>query len=263
MKYFIYLFFMLFSFARAEFVVESVAYSLGEDSFEGALVYPGDAAESGEKLPGILMVPNWMGVGDRAIEKAERIAGMGFAVFVADMYGADIRPENTDEAGQAAGFVKSDRALMRARAVKAVEVFHGLADDHPVHPEQTLAIGFCFGGTTVLELARGGTTAVQGVVSFHGNLDTPDPEDGKQIRVPVLVLHGADDPIVPDSEVAAFVAEMRAAETDWQLVSFGGAVHSFTDPHAAMEGVAEYEPKTAARAFEMMRDFAREVFGED
>lgn len=261
MKSFIYLLLVLCSFARAEFVVESVAYVLGDTSFEGALVYPRGAGEGGDKLPGILMVPNWMGLGDRAIEKAEKVAGMGFAVFVADMYGSDVRPQNSDEAGNAAGFVKSDRVLMRARAVKAVEVFHGLAESHPVHPGQTLAIGFCFGGTAVLELARSGSTAVQGVVSFHGNLDTPDPDDGKQIQVPVLVLHGADDPLVSDSEVAAFVAEMRAAKTDWQLVSFGGAVHSFTDPYAAMEGVAEYEPKTAARAFEMMRDFAAEVLG--
>jgi dienelactone hydrolase len=244
---------------HAEFVVKPVPYMLGEASFEGVLVLPADAEGTGEALPGILMVPNWLGMGPPALEKAQQVAGMGFAVFVADMYGTDVRPATMEEAGKAAGAVKADRAMMRARVNQAVAVFHGLSGEHPVDAERTIAIGFCFGGTTVLELARSGSEAVRGVVSFHGNLDTPEPEDGKQIRVPMLVLHGAEDPLVPDSEVAAFVAEMRGAGADWQMVSFGGAVHSFTDPYAAMEGVAEYDPKTAARAFELMRDFARDV----
>lgn len=246
---------------RAESTVVPVPYMLGETAFEGALVVPEDAAE--ESLPGILMVPNWLGMGAPAIEKAQKIAGMGYVVFVADMYGTAVRPQTMEEAGQAAGAVKGDRALMRARVRRAVEVFHGLKGTHPVDPAETVAIGFCFGGTTVLELARSGSDAVRGVVSFHGNLDTPNPEDGKAIRVPVLVLHGADDPLVSDEELAGFVAEMRAAGADWQLVSFGGAVHSFTDPYAAMKGVAEYEPRTAARAFEMMDDFVDEILPED
>ncbi|MNJ65402.1 Dienelactone hydrolase family protein [compost metagenome] len=122
------------------------------------------------------------------------------------------------------------------------------------------AIGFCFGGGSVLELARSGAQ-LKGFVSFHGNLDTPNPADARNIRAPVLVLHGADDPAVPKTQVEAFTAEMTAAKADWQLVSYGGAVHSFTERGASVPGRNEYNPKVAARAYQAMNDLFDEVFG--
>src|SRR5690606_2615126 len=120
-------------------------------------------------------------------------------------------------------------------------------------------LGFCFGGTSVLELARSGT-ALSGVVSFHGNLDTGLPAQPGAVKSPVLVLHGADDPYVPPQQVADFEAEMRNAGTDdWQLLSFGGAVHSFTDPTANLPGQAMYDARVADRAFRQMRLFFAET----
>jgi dienelactone hydrolase len=153
---------------------------------------------------------------------------------------------------------------MRARAQKAVDVFDSLSKDYPINPDKTLAIGFCFGGGTVLELARTGTQSVQGVVSFHGDLKSPTlATDTANIQIPVLVLHGADDPYVPQADVEAFVEVMSAEDVDdWTLVQFSGAVHSFTNPDANSDG-SRYHPRTAKRAFEMMEDFADEVLKLD
>jgi len=226
------------------------------------LIY--DAAHDDESLPGIVMYPNWMGPSEASYEKAEKIADDDFAIFVVDMYGTDVRPENSSEAGEAAGAVRADRALMRKRALKAVEVFDGLADAHPIDTDKTLAIGFCFGGGTVLEMARSGTDAVDGVVSFHGDLQSPTLDaDASQVRIPQLILHGADDPYVSQEAVQAFIAAMQAGGVeDWTLVQFSGTVHSFTDPSAASDG-ARYHQRSADRAFEMMDDFADEVLRFD
>lgn len=239
-----------------------VSYEIGETKFQGMLIY--DADEVREALPGIIMYPNWMGPTEASYEKAEKIADDAFAVFVADMYGTDIRPDNSQEAGAAAGTVRADRSLMRERALKAVAVFNGLASAHPIDNEKTLAIGFCFGGGTVLEMARTGTDAVNGVVSFHGDLQSPTLDaDAAQVRIPQLILHGAADPYVPQEDVQAFIAAMQSGGVDdWTLVQFSETVHSFTDPSAASDG-ARYSERSANRAFEMMDDFADEVLGLD
>lgn len=239
-----------------------VSYEIGETTFQGMLIY--DADEYDESLPGIVMYPNWMGPSEASYQKAERIADDEFAVFVADMYGTGIRPQNSSEAGAAAGTVRADRALMRERALKAVEVFDQLAGEHPIDTTKTLAIGFCFGGGTVLEMARSGTSAVDGVVSFHGDLASPTlSADADQVRIPQLILHGADDPYVPQEDVQAFIAAMQDGSVeDWTLVQFSGTVHSFTDPTAASDG-ARYHKRSASRAFEMMDEFAEEVLRLD
>jgi dienelactone hydrolase len=121
------------------------------------------------------------------------------------------------------------------------------------------AIGFCFGGGAVLELARSGSD-LDAFVSFHGNLDTPNPDDAKQIKAPVLVLHGADDPAVPKEQVDAFIAEMKATDADWQMNIYGNAVHSFTDPYANVPGRNEFNPEVAERAFQAMNSLLDEVF---
>lgn len=247
--------------AQAEWVHEKVTYTLDGSEFRGHLIYQHDAAMEPHILPGIFMVPNWMGPDSPAtLEKAKEIANEGFAVFIADMYGTEVRPGNAKEAGAAASFVRSDRELMRARAAKSIRVFKAMAHEHAIDSDKLLGIGFCFGGGTLLEYARGGSESLRGIVSFHGDLMSPTlKSDAAKVKVPLLVLHGADDPYVPQTDVQAFIKAMQDGQVDdWQLVQFSGAVHSFTDPTAASEG-ARYHKRTAKRAFEMMKDFAREV----
>ncbi|MHA6493348.1 dienelactone hydrolase family protein [Pseudomonas borbori] len=242
-------------FAEAAVVVKPVAYEIDGEAFEGRLIYD-DAVTT--PRPGLVMVPNWLGVTDQSAEKAARVAGDKYVVFMADMYGKAVRPTNPDEAKAAATAVRSDRALMRKRASAAVEVLKN-QDSVALDSSKLGAVGFCFGGGAVLELARSGAD-LQAFVSFHGNLDTPNPADAQNIKAPVLVLHGADDPAVPQAQVDGFVAEMKAAKADWQLVSYGGAVHSFTDPYAKVPGRNEYHPVVARRSFAAMNDLLDEVF---
>jgi len=256
------LFSVITSISSADFIQKTIPYELDGVQFEGTLVY--DSDDANEPLPGIIMIPNWMGPAENAFEKARMIADDDFAVFVADMYGVEVRPTNASESSQAAGFVRGDRELMRARAQKALDVFRGLSEAHPIDAQKTIAIGFCFGGGTVLELARSGTESIDGVVSFHGDLKSPTlAADTKAIKIPVLVLHGADDPYVPQEDVTLFIETMKGSEVDdWTLVQFSGAVHSFTNPSADSDG-ARYHERTAKRAFQMMEDFAEEVLDLD
>jgi len=244
--------------AEAAVVVKPVAYQIEGEAFEGMLIY--DDAVSTPR-PGLLMVPNWLGVTEESAKKAARAASDKYVVFMADMYGKAVRPSNADEARAAATALRSDRALMRKRAQAAVEVLKAQTSQVALDSSRLGAIGFCFGGGAVLELARAGAD-LQGFVSFHGNLDTPNPADAQNIKAPVLVLHGADDPAVPQEQVDAFVAEMKAAQVDWQLVSYGGAVHSFTSPVANVPGRNEYHPVVAARAFKAMNELFDERFGQ-
>lgn len=240
--------------AMAAMTQKKVPYELDKTKFEGVLVYD-DAAAS---RPGLVLVPNWLGINEANLKQAELVAARGYVVFVADMYGTAGRPKTMEEAGKAAGAVKGNRALMRARVKKALELLVA-AKGVPLDVKKVGAIGFCFGGTSALEFARSGAK-LAGVVSFHGGLGSPTPEDAKNITGKVLALHGADDPNVPPEEVAAFEAEMRAAKVDWQLVAFGNAVHSFTDPDANMPGRAQYNPVVAARAYALMDSFFAEAF---
>lgn len=205
-----------------------------------------------------MVVHEWYGLNDYTKRRAEQLAGLGYVAFAADMYGKGVRAKNAEEAGKLAGIYRADRRLMRARANAALEVLrkHKLTDDRRI-----AAIGYCFGGGTVLELARGGAD-ISGVASFHGNLDTPDTGDAKNIKGKVLVLHGGNDPFVKTEQVLAFQDEMRKANTDWQMLIYGGAVHSFTNPVAGSDpskGLA-YNEKADRRSWEAMKQFFAEIF---
>lgn len=244
--------------AEAAVVMKPVPYEIDGEAFEGVLIYD-DAITT--PRPGLLMVPNWLGVTDDSANKAARAASDKYVVFMADMYGKTVRPTNAEEARAAATMVRGDRPLMRKRAQAAVEVLKAQTAQVALDTSKLGAIGFCFGGGAVLELARSGAD-LKGFVSFHGNLDTPNPADAQNIKAPVLVLHGADDPTVPAEQIDGFVAEMSAAKVDWQLVSYGGAVHSFTNPLADVPGRNEYHPLAAARSFKAMDDLFSETFAE-
>jgi dienelactone hydrolase len=233
-----------------------VDYKQDTTALEGYLVTAGGGKA---KRPGVILFPDWMGVTESARKEAERVAKMGYVVFVADIYGKGKNPKDSKEAGPLAGAYKSNRPLMRQRAEAG---FAQLKAAPGVDTTRLGAMGFCFGGTVALELARAGAD-LDGTVSIHGNLDTPDPSQAKNIKGAVLVLHGADDPYVPAQQVQNFQEEMRAAKVDWHMVSYGGAVHAFTKPEAGddpAQGQA-YHPKAAERAFEALRDFYAEVLG--
>lgn len=240
--------------ARAEIHTETIDYRQGDTTLEGFLAY--DDAQSGRR-PGVLIVHQWKGLTDYERKRAEMLAKLGYTAFAVDIYGKGIRPANAQEAGAQAGKYKRDRALLRARVQAGLAV---LRDQSRVDPHRLAAIGYCFGGTTVIELARSGAE-LGGVVSFHGGLDSPHPEDGQHIRCRVLALHGADDPHVPAKDLAAFEDEMRQAKVDWQLIKYGGAVHSFTDWNAGTNTAtgAAYNQLADERSWEAMRHFFEEI----
>jgi dienelactone hydrolase len=244
--------------AGAAIETQTVEYQHGEARLVGYLAYPKEAKGP---LPGVLVVHEWMGLNDYAKRRVEQLAELGYVAFAADIYGEGRIAVDIEEARQLSGTYKGDRPLFRARVAAGLET---LKAQPSVDPARVAAIGYCFGGTAVLELARGGAE-VAGVVSFHGGLDSPTPEDAKNIRAKVLVLHGADDPLVPPAEVLAFEEEMRQGGVDWQLISYGGAVHGFTNPASGDDpsgrGVA-YNAVADARSWAAMRQFFAELFEE-
>ena len=232
-------------------IQKTVEYQLDGKTYASRIVGRADAKDA----PMIFMIPNWMGATDQAVEKARKVSNGRFLVYVADVYGKDVRPANAAEAGEAAGALRGDRAEMRKRGAAALAHFRTLAASHGGDPDRMSAIGFCFGGGRIREMARAGAEANL-FISVHGDLASPTLEaDSANIRGKVLVLHGAADPLVPLDHVNAFKTAMGKTTVDWTLVAFGGAVHSFTDPTAAMPGTAMYCERTARRAFDMMWDF--------
>lgn len=241
--------------AQAQIHTETIEYKQGDTVLEGYLAY--DSSIKG-KRPGVLIVHQWKGLTDYEQKRAEMLAKLGYNVFALDIYGKGIRPQSSQEAGAQAGKYKSNRDLLRARAQAGLAV---LQKQELTDPKRVAAIGYCFGGTTVIELARSGAD-IAGVVSFHGGLDSPHPEDGKHIKCKVLALHGADDPHVSAKDLAAFEDELRQAKVDWELVKYGGAVHSFTDWNAGDnpgQGAA-YNEKADRRSWEAMKQFFAEIF---
>ncbi len=233
----------------------TVEYKDGDAVLEGYLAY---STEKTGKRPGVLVVHQWKGLGEYEKGRVEMLAKMGYVAFAADIYGKGIRPQDPQGAGAQAGKYKSDRELLRKRVTAGLDVLRSFDVTDTRH---VAAIGYCFGGTTVLELARSGAD-ISGVVSFHGGLDSPKPEDGKNIKCKVLVLHGADDPFNSAQNITAFENEMRGAKVDWQMVQYGGAVHSFTEVAAGSDNSkgAAYNEKADHRSWEAMKEFFAEIF---
>ena len=247
-----------FSFLNAKIVEKAVEYEQAGTKLEGFHAY--DDAIDGQR-PAILIIHQWTGLTEYEIMRARMLAEMGYNVFAADIYGVGIRPQ-PPEAGKYAGKYKADRELYRARMMAGLEI---LKNDQFTAPGHIAAIGYCFGGTGVLELARAGAD-LAGVVSFHGGLGAGEGMEAKKDSVPakILCLHGALDPHVPANEVAAFEKEMNEAEADWQLITFSGAVHAFTQKMAgddASKGAA-YNAKADARSWEYMQQFFAEIFDQ-
>ncbi|TCV93857.1 dienelactone hydrolase [Luteibacter rhizovicinus] len=245
--------------AQAAMVSRPVEWTENGTTFKSVLVYD-DAVTA--KRPGLVMVPNWYGVNDMAVAKAKMIAGKDYVILLTDMYGGTVRPTSDDTALAAVKPLYADRGLMRHRIVRALDELKAQAGKAPIDTGRLAAIGFCFGGSAVLDLARSGAN-IAGVVSFHGLLSTDDPALAKQIKAKVLALNGADDTNVPAEQKAAFESEMRDAKVDWRLVDYGGAVHCFTEKEAANKpGNCRYDERTATRAYAAMHTFLNEVFAK-
>jgi dienelactone hydrolase len=242
--------------SQAALVEKAVVYQQGDATLEGFHVY--DDAVTG-KRPAVLVIHQWTGLSEYEKRRSRMLAEMGYNVFAADIYGQGIRPVPPD-AGKEAGKYKGDRTLYRGRMTAALELLK--ADEH-TDASKIAAIGYCFGGTGVLELARAGTD-IAGVVSFHGGLDSAEglaAEPGK-IKAKALVLHGAADPYVPPAQVAAFEKEFSDAKADWQLVLYSGAVHSFTHKEAGSDPSkgAAYNESADRRSWTAMQAFFAELF---
>ncbi|HBG61593.1 MAG: dienelactone hydrolase [Omnitrophica WOR_2 bacterium GWF2_38_59] len=239
----------------AELQSQVIDYMDGDTVLEGYIVY--DDNFNG-KRPGIMVVHEWTGLGPYEKMRADQLAKLGYVALAADIYGKGIRPNAREEASKQAGIYRNNRQLMRNRAKAGIVQLK----KHPlVNNKDVAAIGYCFGGGVVLELARSGAD-VQGVVSFHGNLDTPHPEDARTIKAKVLVLHGADDPHVPSEQINSFKKEMGSAGVDWQIISYQNAVHSFTNPSSGNDPSkgAAYNEKADKQSWSDMLTFFRKIF---
>lgn len=257
MRYFLFLLAVLScSVSFAEVQTKVVEYKDGDVVLEGFMAWD-DAAKS---APGVLIVHQWMGLTDYEKGRAKQLAEMGYVAFALDIYGKGVRPSNPQAAGAKAGEYKNDRALYRRRLNKGLEVLTAAPN---VQKEKVAAIGYCFGGTGVIELARSGAD-IDGVVSFHGGLDSPKPEDGKNIKAKVLICHGADDPFVPRTDIEEMKKEFNAAKVDWEMIEYSHAVHSFTQKMAGNNNAAgaAYNEKADKRSWQATQDFFHEIFAE-
>ena len=241
----------------AEVKTKVVEYKDGDTVLEGFVAW--DSAAAGKSTPGVLVVHQWMGLTDYEKGRCKQLAELGYVAFALDIYGKGTRPANVQEAGKQSGVYKKDRDLYRRRLNLGLAQLCTLEN---VAKNRIAAIGYCFGGTGAIELARSGAD-IQGVVSFHGGLDSPAPSDGKKIKAKLLICHGSDDPFVPAADIAAFQAELNAANVDWQMINYSGAVHAFTQPMAGNDNSrgAAYNELADKRSWIAMRDFFNELFG--
>lgn len=215
--------------------------------------------ESGAKRPGILVFPEWVGVGEYSHKRADMLGELGFNAFVADVYGKGIRP-NTPQTCEAEMMkYATNRPLVRARARCAFDQLRKVPN---TDLSRMAAIGYCFGGLIVLEMARDAQNDLKGVVSFHGVLATPMPLAPNAYKGKILVLHGVDDPVVPDVQTLAFWNEMRAAKANWEFVAYGNALHTFTNWLMPEDGPppAVYNKQADKRSWIAMQDFFKEIF---
>ncbi len=244
------------SLARAEVQTKAIEYRDGDLVLEGFAAW--DPTKISKGAPGVLVVHQWMGLTDYEKSRCKQLAELGYVAFALDIYGKGVRPDNPKSAAEQAGIYKADRGLFRQRLNLGLEQLKQLTG---VDADKLAAIGYCFGGTGVLELARSGAK-VQGVVSFHGGLDSPTPADGKNIQCKVLILHGADDPFVPAADIQAMLKEFNDAGVDWQMISYSQSVHSFTQPSAGSDNSAgaAYNERSDKRSWKAMQQFFNELF---
>lgn len=242
------------SFATAAIKTEIVEYKHGDVVLEGFLAYKDDIKTP---APGVIVVHQWRGLTDNERMRAQMLAELGYVALAIDVYGKGIRPADNQAAAAEAGKYYADRQLLRDRVAAGLKT---LLASKKVDSKRVAAIGYCFGGGAVLELARSGAD-VRGVASFHGSLTSPLPADAATLKAKILVLHGAEDPYVPGEDLKSFMDEMKAANADYQIIAYSGAVHSFTQREAGddMSKGAAYNANADRRSWEAMKQFFTEV----
>lgn len=233
---------------------QTVKYVDGSQSLTGFQALPKTALAG---KPGVLILPAWMGIADHEKEVAQELSALGYHAFVADIYGDGNQPANSQEAGQKSGYYKNNPLEYQKRIRLGLEQLI----QSGANPDKMVVIGYCFGGTGAIEAARG-QMPVAGVVSFHGGLGKAESRVTEKINCKVLVLHGADDPFVPEKEVLAFQKEMRDVKADWQMIYYANAVHSFTNKKAGNDNSrgAAYNEAADKRSFAHFLTFLQEVF---
>lgn len=245
------------SFASAEVQTKRVEYQHGGETLEGTLAWD-DAVEG--KRPGVLVVHEWWGLDDYARNRAEQLAELGYVAFALDMYGKGKLTEHPSEAMQWSGAIREniDNWVARARAGLEVLQKHSLVDT-----DRLSAIGYCFGGATVVQMTYAGLP-LAGVVSFHGSLPVATEEQAQAVKSSILVCHGAADSFVPESRAADFRKALEAAGVDWQMIYYSGAKHSFTNPDADSKGIAAiaYDEEADKRSWAQMQVFFDEIFAD-
>ena len=233
--------------AQANILAEPVVYEIDGQPFEG---YFAMNEGFGDEQPIVLLIHDWNGIGDYEQRRVQMLAERGYAAFAADLYGQGNRPTNTEESRAESGKLYSERATMRQRLMAGLAEAQSMAG---VDPERVVAMGYCFGGAAVLEMARAGAD-IDGFVSFHGGLVTPEGQDYSDTQAPILVLHGGDDPVAPMSEVAALADELNAAEVDYDMEIYGGVLHSFT-VWGADGGSSRYDPHADTQSWDALLAF--------
>lgn len=230
-----------------------VKYADGSQQFEGQFLKSKKA-----KAPAVLVVHNWMGLTEETLKQAKRFQDLGYNVFLADIYGAGIRPKDAAEAGKLATLYKTDRKLFRQRLDLA---YQEMLKQKSVDANQTAILGYCFGGTAALEAARS-NPKLKAAISFHGSLDSLNPAEGANIKSHVLVLHGANDPYVAAKDLEAFEKELRDHKVHFELIKFSNAVHSFTEVAAGDDNSkgAAYNKIADEKSFQYAKTFLADSF---
>lgn len=242
--------------ARSEVKTETVTYKYGDQTFKGHLAFD-DAAKG--KRPGILVVHEWWGLNDYARQRAEQLAGMGYVAFAVDMYGDGKTTEHPKEAGEMAGMVRKNQKEWVGRANAGLDVLRKHAR---VNADKLAAIGYCFGGSTALQLAHS-NSGIRAAVSFHGALPIPDAALDKAITAKILICHGAADSFIPEETCQKVRAAYEQLGVDYQMIYYGGAQHSFTVAGADERGLKGIRYNAAAdrRSWAAMTALFNEVLG--
>lgn len=234
---------------------ETITYQDGNVTLKGYLAY--DDQSTG-KRPGVLVIPEAFGLGEHAKQRANRLAALGYVALAGDPFGDGIQAQDLQEAMKYAGPLLEEPAKLRARARASLDKLASLPQ---VDSNRLAMIGYCMGGTFSLEMARDGAP-LRGIVSFHGGLATKAPAEPGKVKAKILVCNGSDDPFVPPAMVTGLAEELTKAGADWQIINYGGTVHSFTNPEADKHGIPglAYNQQTDTRSWKAMLDFFNEIF---
>lgn len=237
---------------------EPVEYSAGNDLLKGYLVYDNSMAD---KRPGVLVVHEWWGHNEYARKRATMLAELGYTALAVDMYGDGKQADHPDDAGKFAGEVMQNMDVGQARFMAAMEL---LKQHETTDPDRVAAIGYCFGGGVVLQMARDGLE-LNGVVSFHGSLSTSKPASPGAIKAKILVCHGVEDQFISQDQINNFKAEMQKAKADFKFIAYPGATHSFTNPDADTFGKKfslplAYNAEVDQKSWADMQKFFKEIF---